>query len=54
MKKVAATRGHNVSFAVGCLEVGIARAGSWAGKDIVLNFYSRPPQAKFALDAAVK
>jgi len=44
MKNVAATKGHNVSFAAACLEVGIARAGSWAGKDTVLNSYSRPPK----------
>src|SRR5215470_6625671 len=43
MKKVAATRGHNVSFAAFCFAVGIARAGSWAGNEMVLNSYSRPP-----------
>src|SRR5215813_9344067 len=54
MKKVAATSGHNVSFALVCCAVGIARAGSWAGNEIVLNSYSRPPQTKLALIAAEK
>src|SRR5215467_10357042 len=44
MKNVAATSGHNVSFVALCFAVGIARAGSWAGNEIVLNSYSRPPK----------
>jgi hypothetical protein len=43
MKKVAATSGQSVSLATLFFAVGIAREGSWAGSDIELNFYSRPP-----------
>src|SRR5260370_12399976 len=41
MKKVAATSGHRVSLAALVFALGIAREGSWAGSDNVLNFYSR-------------
>src|SRR5260370_42332553 len=44
MKKVAATSGQSVSLAALFLGVGMAREGSWAGSDIELNFYSRPPK----------
>src|SRR5258708_30973661 len=44
MKKVAATSGQSVSLAALFFAVGIAREGSWAGSDIELNFYSRPPK----------
>src|SRR5580704_2874337 len=42
VKKVAATNGQRVSFAVR-LVGEIARVGNWAGRDIVLNLLSRPP-----------
>jgi hypothetical protein len=51
MKKVAATRGQRVSFAVLFLVEGIAPAGNWAGRDNVLNFLSRPPSATLALSS---
>jgi hypothetical protein len=51
MKKVAATRGQSVSFAVLFLLEGIAPAGNWAGRDKVLNFLSRPPSAILALSS---
>ena len=44
MKKVAATSGQSVSLAMDLFAVGSARAGYWAGSDIELNFYSRPPK----------
>src|SRR5579864_772857 len=44
MKKVAATRGQSVSFAMDFFVDGITREGNWAGSDIELNLYSRPPQ----------
>jgi hypothetical protein len=44
MKKVAATRGHSVSLAALFFVVEIVREGIWAGSDIELNFYSRPPK----------
>ena len=50
MKNVAATSGHSVSLAILFLAVGIAREGSWAGTDMLLNFYSRPPGAALPLD----
>jgi hypothetical protein len=43
MKNVAATNGQSVSFAVLFLVVEIAWEGNWAGTDMLLNFYSRPP-----------
>jgi hypothetical protein len=49
MKNVAATSGHNVSFATFFLAVVSTWEGSWEGKDNVLNFYFRPPQATLAL-----
>jgi hypothetical protein len=48
MKNVAATSGQSVSFAALFFAVGIAREGSWAGSDNVLNFYSRPPWTTLA------
>src|SRR6266849_5496722 len=50
MKNVAATSGQSVSLAILFLAVGIAREGSWAGTDMLLNFYSRPPGATLPLD----
>jgi hypothetical protein len=44
MKKVAATSGQSVSLTALFFAVGMAREGSWAGSDIELNFYSRPPK----------
>lgn len=48
MKNVAATSGQRVSFATVFLVVGNARAGTCAGSDTVLNFFSRPPKANLA------
>src|SRR5882762_1942457 len=44
MKKVAATSGQSVSLATLFFAVEMVREGSWAGSDIELNFYSRPPK----------
>jgi hypothetical protein len=44
MKNVAATSGQSVSLAALFFAVGMAREGSWAGSDMELNFYSRPPK----------
>src|SRR6516164_2999876 len=44
MKNVAATSGHRVSFAAFFLVVESAWEGSWAGTDMLLNLYSRPPK----------
>jgi hypothetical protein len=44
MKKVAATSGQSVSFAVFFLIVGIAQEGKWAGTDMLLNLYRCPPK----------
>ena len=52
MKNVAATNGQSVSFAALVFGVEITREGIWAGTDMLLNFYDRPPQAQFALLAA--
>src|SRR5437762_9552812 len=41
IKNVAATKGQSVSLATFFFAGEIARAGNWAGKDNVLNFYSR-------------
>jgi hypothetical protein len=43
MKNIAATSGQRVNLAVLFLVVEIVLAGSWAGRDKELNFYSRPP-----------
>jgi hypothetical protein len=47
MKKVAATSGHNVSFADFWRTVGMARDGTALGKEMLLNFcrflHGRPP-----------
>jgi hypothetical protein len=40
MKNVAATNGQSVSLAIRFFAGGIAREGSEAGSDNVLNFYS--------------
>jgi hypothetical protein len=53
MKKVAATRGQSVSFAVFFFVEEIAPVGNWAGRDKVLNFLSRPPSAILALSSLV-
>jgi hypothetical protein len=52
MKNVAATNGQSVSFAALVFGLEITWEGIWAGTDMLLNLYSRPPWAKFALDAA--
>jgi hypothetical protein len=52
MKNVAATNGQSVSFAALVFGVEITREGIWAGTDMLLNFYDRPPRAQFALVAA--
>jgi hypothetical protein len=44
MKKVAATSGQSVSLATLFFAVEIAGEGNWAGTDMELNFYSRPPK----------
>jgi hypothetical protein len=46
MKNVAATSGHKVSFAAFFLVVEMMREGKWAGTDMLLNFYSRPPKRR--------
>jgi len=45
MKNVAATSGQNVSFAALSFGVESTWEGIWAGTDMLLNFYARPPQA---------
>jgi hypothetical protein len=44
IKKVAATRGQSVSLAMDLFVVETEREGNWAGSDIELNSYSRPPK----------
>jgi hypothetical protein len=51
MKNVAATSGHSVIFAALDFVLEIVLAGSWAGNDNVLNFYSRPPKRRSSLTA---
>jgi hypothetical protein len=51
MKKVAATSGQSVSFAVFFFVAGIAPAGNWAGREKVLNFLSRPPSVTLVLSS---
>jgi hypothetical protein len=45
---VAATKGQSVNFAALFLELEIAWEGIWAGRDKVLNFFSRPPKVTLA------
>jgi hypothetical protein len=45
MKNVAATRGQRVSFVAFLFALEIVREDKWAGTDMLLNFYSRPPRA---------
>jgi len=52
MKNVAATNGQSVSFAALVFGLEITWEGIWAGTDMLLNFYDRPPRAQFALVAA--
>jgi len=52
MKNVAATNGQSVSFAVLFFVVENTREEIWAGTDMLLNFYSRPPRAKHVLKLA--
>jgi hypothetical protein len=54
MKNVAATNGQSVSFAVLFFGVENTWEGIWAGTDMLLNFYSRPPWPQGVLDAAVE
>jgi hypothetical protein len=51
MKKVAATSGQSVSFAVFFFVAEIAPEGNWAGRERVLNFLSRPPSAILVLSS---
>src|SRR5215467_10408910 len=44
MKNVAATNGQSVSFAALFFGVESTWEGTWAGTDMLLNFYSRPPR----------
>src|SRR5215813_11999304 len=46
MKNVAATNGQSVSLAALFLAVEITWEGIWAGTDMLLNFYSRPPRRR--------
>jgi hypothetical protein len=43
MKNVAATNGQSVSFAALFFGVESTREEIWAGTDMLLNFFSRPP-----------
>src|SRR5256885_4398667 len=54
MKNVAATNGQSVSFAVLFFVVENTRVEIWAGTDMLLNLYSRPPWAKFVHATAVE
>jgi len=54
MKNVAATNGQSVSFAALFFGVESIWEGTWAGTDMLLNFYDRPPWAQPACDAAGK
>src|SRR5215831_19179291 len=54
MKNVAATNGQSVSFAALFFGVESTWEGIWAGTDMLLNFYARPPWAQPALVAAVE
>jgi hypothetical protein len=51
MKNVAATNGQSVSFAVLFFGVESTWEGIWAGTDMLLNFYDRPPEAQSVLGA---
>src|SRR5215475_15471153 len=51
MKNVAATNGQSVSFAALFFGDESTWEGIWAGTDMLLNFYDRPPRAQFALVA---
>jgi len=44
MKNVAATNGQSVSFAALFLDWESTWEGIWAGTDMLLNFYDRPPK----------
>jgi hypothetical protein len=44
IKNVAATRGQSVSFADFFLAAETIREGKWAGTDMLLNLYRRPPE----------
>src|SRR6266446_2892162 len=44
IKKVAATRGQSVSFADFFLADEMTREGKFAGTDMLLNLYRRPPE----------
>src|SRR5580704_7695724 len=49
MKNVAATSGQSVIFATLFFVEGRTWEGICAGRDTVLNFYSRPPKVTLAL-----
>src|SRR5215470_4178944 len=44
MKKVAATSGHSVSLGFFVFAAEMTREGKWAGTDMLLNLYRRPPR----------
>jgi hypothetical protein len=46
MKNVAATSGQSVSFAALFFCAESTWEGIWAGTDMLLNFYFRPPLAQ--------
>src|SRR5262249_14959018 len=52
MKNVAATNGQSVSLAALFFGMESTWEGTWAGTDMLLNFYDRPPWAVSARDAA--
>ena len=54
MKNVAATSGHSVSFAALFLGDVSTWEGIWAGTDMLLNSYDRPPERIPVFAAAVE
>src|SRR5215470_11246699 len=44
MKKVAATKGQSVSLGFFVFAAEMTREGKWAGTDMLLNLYRRPPR----------
>lgn len=51
---MAATKGQSVSLAALFFGVESTWEGTWAGTDMLLNFYDRPPWAQLACNAAGK
>jgi len=52
MKNVAATNGQSVSLAALFFGMENTWEEAWAGTDMLLNFYDRPPWEQIARDAA--